>query len=89
MTTATKSKTKIKNIYGIVNAFGYQIIDQQTDNILYEAGNNPKDSSPTQSLPADMGVGVATLKEWANLTGNEMAQEHGAKWLGVCVRPFI
>lgn len=88
MKTATATKTKTTQLYGIVNAFGYQILDRKTNDILYEAGNNPIDSSPTQSLSADQGVGVETLTEWANLTGNEMAEELGAKWFSCCLGQF-
>lgn len=49
---------------------------------LYLAGNNSVSSDIEDSVPADEGVGLETMKKYAIKTGKEMAKERGAKFVG-------
>ena len=92
MITATKEKvrTQKQRIRGIVNVYGYQIVIAGTTEILYEAGNNPRDSSPSQNLfPGEGAVDIDTIREWCELSGKEIAMENNDIWCGSADGEFV
>jgi hypothetical protein len=91
MTTATKARTRTvtRQIRGVFNEYGYQIIDIETYEILYEAGNNPMDSGPSQSLAVGKGAAdIDTIRQWCDQTGAVMALESGDCWRGSAQEDF-
>lgn len=77
----------MKKLYGEFNENGYEIFDSEDIGgmPIYQAGNCQHDSS--QSLPAGScgTLDIATIEEYCNTTGAELAKEHGAEW-GGCQR---
>ena len=67
-------------IHGEVNKFGYRIIDNTSGDIIYQAGNNPRESSSTVLTG---GLPICKLIAYCHQTGNELAQEQGKLWVGV------
>ena len=65
-------------MYGHYNQYGYKIFDED-DKLVYQAGNNPYDSSPGQTLVCD-GLTAKELRQFCNQTGREIAKEQGEKW---------
>jgi hypothetical protein len=72
----------MRGLEGYYNALMYEIVDIETDEVVYQAGNNPHDSSISQSLPANAGVGLFTMHKYCRQTGREMAAERGVRWRG-------
>ena len=67
-------------IHGEVNKYGYRIIDNTTGDIIYQAGNNPRESS---SVILSGGLPIHKLIEYCHQTGNEIAAEEGKLWVGI------
>lgn len=71
-----------ETLIGEYDETGYRIVSD-THDVVYEAGNNPHDSSPTQSLPVGQGADLEQILMWCDHTGREMAGEREAEWNGV------
>lgn len=69
---------KTGTITGYYDAGGYWIEDQD-GKILYQAGNNPHESTGT----IDSGLPLETIKGFCEKTGQEMADELNATFAGV------
>ncbi len=65
-------------LIGYYDDYGYRIEDDDNGTVLYEAGNNPLESTSH----VINGLPVETLKRYCKQTGQEMAEELGAEWLG-------
>lgn len=79
-----KHSNGIKQIIGYYNELEYRVtllIDGDPQEDLYTAGNSPYDSQ--QSVSAEDGVGLETMKIFCERTSKEMAREEEAKFLGV------
>jgi len=69
----------MKTIIGEYNENGYQIL-YQNGNVLYSAGNNPKDSclySPMSRLT------LSKIRSFCISTAKEIAKENNARYGGV------
>ncbi len=75
-----KQSFRASRLIGYYNEYGYFIMDLNTNEELYNAGNSPFDS--TSILPMDKGVGLDAVKEFCESTGKEMADELSGKFLG-------
>lgn len=62
------------------NELEYRIHNSRTGEDVYTAGNSPHDSQVFTS--AEDGVGLRTMKEYAEHTGKEIAEETGVPFLG-------
>ena len=73
-----------RQLVGFYHTSGYNLWVQKTelDEQVYEAGNNPADS--TSTLPVEQGEDLETLKGFCEQTGKELAEEMGLSW-GGCV----
>lgn len=70
---------KNKSCYATYNELRYEVfVDGKS---IYEAGNNPLDSASFVS--AEKGVGKDKMKQYAEQTGKEIAEEHNCKFEGV------
>lgn len=67
-------------IIGYYDENGYQIENHRECEILYQAGNNPLESS--SYVPVNEGLPIKTIREYCERTGKEMAKENNAYWLG-------
>jgi len=67
-------------IIGYYNLDGYRIEDNLDGEILYEAGNNPLESS--SHVDRADGLPIETIREYCERTGKEMATELKAEFLG-------
>ncbi len=63
------------------NELQYRITDIDANEDIYTAGNSPYDSQ--QYTSADDGVGLDTMKQFAECTGREIAQENKCEFVGV------
>lgn len=77
--TPDKSEPK-QELIGYYDLDGYRIEDNLDGEVLYEAGNNPHESS--SHVAHEHGLSLATLKEYCERTGREMAEERGATFAG-------
>jgi hypothetical protein len=69
---------------GYYNELGYRICKMSNGRIVdevYSAGNSPADSQ--QTVPARHGVGLRKIKEWAEQTGREIADEAESAFFGI------
>jgi hypothetical protein len=69
---------------GYYNELGYRIckmVDGRVVAEVYSAGNSPADSQ--QTVPARHGVGLKKIKEWAEQTGREIADEAESAFFGI------
>ena len=69
---------------GYYNELGYRIckmVDGRVVAEVYSAGNSPADSQ--QTVPARHGVGLRKIKEWAEQTGKEIAEEAESAFFGI------
>ena len=67
----------MKTLSGNYNRDGYTITDE-TGEIVYEAGNNPLESS--SRVRHDEGLDLRTIRRYCIQTGREMAAESGAEF---------
>jgi hypothetical protein len=67
-------------IIGYYNLDGYRIEDNLDGEVLYEAGNNPLESS--SHVDRADGLPLHTIKEYCERTGREMAEELSAAFVG-------
>jgi hypothetical protein len=67
-------------IIGYYNLDGYRIEDNLDGEILYEAGNNPLESS--SHVDRVDGLPLKTIKKYCRGTGFEIAEELKAEFLG-------
>jgi hypothetical protein len=65
-------------IIGYYNLDGYRIEDNLDGEILYEAGNNPFDSTSV----IDDGLPLEIIKGFCNQTGLEMTVDRGVEFVG-------
>ena len=66
-------------ISGEVHPWGYEILDAE-GSVIYRAGNCPWDSRGYSPF----GLPLATLREYCNKTGEEIAEETGTRYIGHC-----
>ena len=69
---------------GYYNELGYRIckmVDGRVVAEVYSAGNSPADSQ--QTVPVRHGVGLRKIKEWAEQTGREIAEEAESAFFGI------
>ena len=64
---------------GRYNELEYEV--EVDGKIIYEAGNSPFDSQVYTS--ADDGVGLETMRKYCEQTTKNIAEEQGAKFIGV------
>lgn len=67
-------------LIGYYNRHGYRIEDNLDGEILYEAGNNPLEST-SHVDPAD-GLNLKTIRSYCDRTGKAMSREHVADYIG-------
>lgn len=67
-------------LIGYYNEYGYRIEDNLDGEELYIAGNNPFESSSVVEL--ENGLPLDKIKEYCERTGQDMAEELKAEWLG-------
>ena len=67
-------------IIGYYNLDGYRIEDNLDGEVLYEAGNNPLES--TSHVDHADGLPIETIQEYCVLTGQEVAKELKAEFMG-------
>ena len=67
-------------IIGYYDLDGYRIEDNLDGDVLYDAGNNPFESS--SHVDRKDGLPLETIKEYCERTGKEMAKELNAVFLG-------
>lgn len=70
----------MRRLFGEYDENGYRIFDGQTGQELYAAGNHPGDSQTHAAAP--LAVALEVLALWCDQTGRQIAQEHGALWVG-------
>lgn len=75
-----KGGRDIMKIIGYYNLDGYRIEDNLDGEILYEAGNNPLESS--SHVDRSDGLPIKTIREYCEQTGREMSVELKAEFLG-------
>jgi hypothetical protein len=67
------------------NEHGYEVTTQdseeETVTDYYAAGNHPLEST-SHLPPGENSLPLATIRKYAERTGKEQAEEHGATWLG-------
>ena len=70
-------------LVGFYHPHGYNIHRQEDGQLVeqvYEAGNNPGDS--TSMIPVERGEDLETLHRFCEQTGKELAKEMGLPWAG-------
>lgn len=67
--------------YGEIAFPYYRIINMDTGQEVYWAGNNPRDSKQTTSK--ESGLDLDTMIQYCNQTGKELAEDDDAIWLGL------
>lgn len=67
-------------LVGTFNEFGYQIEDVD-GNVIYTAGNNPRESSSVVSL--EHALDITEIMQFCRETGEDMAQDLDATFVGI------
>jgi hypothetical protein len=67
-------------IIGYYNHYGYRIEDNENGKVLYEAGNNPLES--TGVVERKDGISIEMIKMYCEQSGRDIAEEKGVEWLG-------
>ena len=74
-------------LIGHYNELEYRITDIDTDTDMYRAGNNPNSSYTGDTVPADQGVGIESMKRFTEQTGKDIARENSCQFLGIEYEP--
>lgn len=69
-----------QELIGYYDLDGYRIEDARSGEVLYSAGNNPVESSSV--VDREEGLPLANIQEFCIRTGNEMAIELKATFMG-------
>lgn len=72
----------MKRLAGLVYADGYNIVDRETGDVVYSAGNSFYDSQVWLAVDDPAAVSIETLQRYCDTTGEEMAEEKGIVYLG-------
>jgi len=78
----TNEDAKMGDLYGVVDKYGYRIVDTKSDREIYIAGNHRLDSQQIAEPGTENALSIEELKDFADQTGEELAEENGVKYLG-------
>lgn len=71
-----------EQLIGQFDEKGYRIVNE-SDVVLFEAGNNPHDSDPSCTLPVGQGLGLEKIRIMCDQTGRDIANSRQAEWNGI------
>jgi len=73
----------MKEYYGEFNNNGYEIwLNGENGDAVYRAGNCKFDSAQWLPPNAPGTIDIATIEEFCESTGKEIAKENGGAWMG-------